>query len=118
MIINIDDRVKRTAAIFNSLGFKKPESKVLAYLFQNEGLHTYREIELGVDLRQPEVSTASKSLEGQGWVVQKIMEDARRPRGRPQVGLGLAMPKDMLKDKLIEMANKGHQETVIMIRSL
>ena len=52
---------QRTIDTLKQVGFSKNESKFLLYLFNNNGARS-REIELGADLRQPEVSVATTSL--------------------------------------------------------
>ena len=52
---------QQTFDILKQVGFSRNESKFLFYLFNNNGARS-REIELGADLRQPEVSVATTSL--------------------------------------------------------
>ena len=55
--------------LLTDLGFNRHESKALQYLLDNIGNEvTAREIERKMDMRQPEVSLALKSLKKRGWI--------------------------------------------------
>lgn len=62
------------------LGLKRNVAKTLTYL-KNVDEVTSREIEVGSDLRQPEVSTAMRELKNLDWVV--IREEKKPGKGRP-----------------------------------
>jgi predicted transcriptional regulator len=52
---------------FITLGLTEKESKVLALIIDIKIVPT-REFERHLDMRQPEVSTALKSLQSRGWI--------------------------------------------------
>ena len=62
------------------LGLKRNVAKTLTYLKNVEEV-TSREIEMGSDLRQPEVSTAMRELKGLDWVL--VREEKKPGKGRP-----------------------------------
>lgn len=73
----------------------KCEVTALFYLFKNSSGFA-REIERGADLRQPEVSNATKLLIGRGWV--KVATVCLKGKGRPQNKYSLIMSKkDIVK---------------------
>jgi predicted transcriptional regulator len=62
------------------IGLKRNVAKVLAYLVVVEQA-TSREIEIGTDLRQPEVSIAMRELRNLDWILER---DEKNPgKGRP-----------------------------------
>ena len=68
------------ASILMKIGLKRNVAKVLAYLVAGEQA-TSREIEIGTDLRQPEVSIAMRELRNLDWIVER---DEKNPgKGRP-----------------------------------
>jgi predicted transcriptional regulator len=68
------------ASILMKIGLKRNVAKVLAYLVAREQT-TSREIEIGTDLRQPEVSIAMRELRNLDWIVER---DEKNPgKGRP-----------------------------------
>jgi predicted transcriptional regulator len=77
-----DQKVGRDefASILIQIGLKRNVAKVLAYLAAVTEA-TSREIEIGSDLRQPEVSIAMREIRRLDWVVER---DERNPgKGRP-----------------------------------
>ena len=68
------------ASILMKIGLKRNVAKVLTYL-AGVPEATSREIEIGSDLRQPEVSIAMREIRRLGWVAER---DERNPgKGRP-----------------------------------
>lgn len=62
------------------LGLKRNVAKALTYL-KNVDEVTSREIEIGSDMRQPEVSVAVRELKGLKWIV--VREEKKPGKGRP-----------------------------------
>ena len=62
------------------LGLKRNVAKVLTYL-KNVKEVTSRDLEMGSDLRQPEVSIAMRELEELGWIAER--EEKKPGKGRP-----------------------------------
>lgn len=68
------------ASILMKIGMKRNVAKVLTYLAGVEEA-TSREIEIGSDLRQPEVSIAMRELRKLNWISER---DEKNPgKGRP-----------------------------------
>jgi predicted transcriptional regulator len=68
------------ALMLMKIGLKRNVAKVLAYLMAVEQA-TSREIEIGADLRQPEVSIAMRELRNLDWILER---DEKNPgKGRP-----------------------------------
>lgn len=77
-----DQKVGRDefASILIQIGLKRNVAKVLTYLAAVTEA-TSREIEIGSDLRQPEVSIAMREIRRLGWVMER---DEKNPgKGRP-----------------------------------
>ncbi|MCG7847688.1 MAG: transcriptional regulator protein [ANME-2 cluster archaeon] len=62
------------------LGLKRNVAKTLTYL-KNMDEVTSRQIEIGSDMRQPEVSMAVRELKGLKWIV--VREEKKPGKGRP-----------------------------------
>ena len=68
------------ASILMKVGLKRNVAKVLTYL-SAVAEATSREIEIGSDLRQPEVSIAMREIRKLDWIVER---DEKNPgKGRP-----------------------------------
>jgi predicted transcriptional regulator len=68
------------ASILMKIGLKRNVAKVLTYLAGVEEA-TSREIEMGSDLRQPEVSIAMREIRKLDWITER---DEKSPgKGRP-----------------------------------
>jgi predicted transcriptional regulator len=68
------------ASILMKIGLKRNVAKVLTYLSGVEEA-TSREIEMGSDLRQPEVSIAMREIRKLDWITER---DEKSPgKGRP-----------------------------------
>lgn len=79
------------------MDFSKNEAKFLLYLFNNDNALS-RELEIGANLRQPEVSVATHSL-----LLKKLIQmeptQATGEKGRPLHRYFLAKPKpEIVKD--------------------
>lgn len=72
------------------VGVSKNEGKILGYLFKVDDALA-RDIERGVDLRQPEVSTASKTLLERNLIKGTNMKS--EGKGRPLIKYSLARSK-------------------------
>ena len=68
------------ASVMMKVGLKRNVAKVLTYL-AGVAEATSREIEIGSDLRQPEVSIAMREIRKLDWIVER---DEKNPgKGRP-----------------------------------
>ncbi len=77
-----DPKVEREefASILTKIGLKRNVAKVLTYLAGVDEA-TSREIEIGSDLRQPEVSIAMREIRKLDWITER---DEKNPgKGRP-----------------------------------
>jgi predicted transcriptional regulator len=76
----LDDRDREFVKTLQALGVQQNVAAMITYLM-NVDKATSREIEMGTDLRQPEVSTSAKTLRHNGWLEES---DIRRGgKGRP-----------------------------------
>lgn len=77
-----DPKIEREefASILTKIGLKRNVAKVLTYLAGVDEA-TSREIEIGSDLRQPEVSIAMRQIRKLDWISER---DEKNPgKGRP-----------------------------------
>ncbi len=81
----LDDKDRAFAETLQKLGVERSVSTIVAYLI-NVDKATSKEIEVGTDLRQPDVSICAKTLCNIGWLeVDKFKNEAgeRSLKGRP-----------------------------------
>lgn len=78
------------------IGTPKSAAKTLVYLAKMPEA-TARNIELGADLRQPEVSVAMKYLVGKGWV---DCHEVPQKKGRPIKIWSLTNPFEKILDSI------------------
>ena len=82
------------ASLLIDIGMKTNVAKVLVFLANAEE-STSRDIERGIDMRQPEVSLAMKYMAGQGWIASNEIPSVKK--GRPNKKYSLALPvKDIV----------------------
>jgi predicted transcriptional regulator len=96
---------EKIVSLLIGIGMNKNVAKVLVFLL-NIPQATAREIERGVDIRQPEVSTATRYLTEQGWIALGKTPSERK--GRPQKSYSLALP---LKEIIARIEKTKKNET-------
>ena len=98
-----------------SLGMSRPAARTLAYLQQvNEVISN--ELEMGTNLRQPEVSIATKELKERDWINER---DKKKPgRGRPFKIYGLKVGFADIIAQLEEQKKKAVDEMQERIKRL
>jgi len=74
-----DDHDMEIVKTMRSLGQDRRTSRMVAFLLNQKEADS-REIELGADLRQPEVSMAAADLIDAGWVEFKLVRDPTDPK--------------------------------------
>ena len=83
MVKTLDDRDREFAETLQKLGVQPNVAAMITYLM-NVDKATSREIEIGTDLRQPEVSICAKTLRYNGWLEEN---DIKRGKGQAIEGL-------------------------------
>jgi predicted transcriptional regulator len=83
------DAEKELIATLASVGVSTNQAKILLHL-KNQPESNSKGIELSTDMRQPEVSMATKDLITAGWV--KSEQRQRAGKGRPQIVYSLNVP--------------------------
>lgn len=76
----LDDDDREFVEVLRDLGIPRNVASMITYLANVEEA-TSREIEIGSNLRQPEVSIAMRSLRNNGWVEER--EVKKDGKGRP-----------------------------------
>jgi len=79
-VMYFTDKEEEFVNLLIAIGITKNIAKVLVFL-ANTPETTSRAIERGVDMRQPEVSIAMKSLIDRGWI--RSRESSAESKGRP-----------------------------------
>jgi len=80
--------MKDKVDVFMECGMRRPEAKVLIYLFRHTSAFS-RNIEHEMDLRQPEVSLAMSTFLKRKWI--KTVEQKKETKGRPTIEYSLAV---------------------------
>jgi predicted transcriptional regulator len=88
--------------ILTEIGMKKNSAKVLVFL-ANKPESTSREIDCGTDLRQPEISHATKYLMAHGYITSG--KSSSKKKGRQRIAYQLAKPVTEILD-CIEIEKK------------
>lgn len=76
----LDEKDREMMQLLAQMGFGDIEARTLVFIGRRQPC-TAREIELGVDLRQPQVSRAVNSMMRKGWVKRQIKK--LEGQGRP-----------------------------------
>jgi predicted transcriptional regulator len=98
-----------------TLGLSRPVGKTLAYLQQANEV-TSVELEMGTDLRQPEVSIATKQLEERDWVNER--EEKKPGKGRPNKIYSLKVGFNEIIAQLENQQRKAVEEAHARIERL
>jgi predicted transcriptional regulator len=80
---------EKFANLLIDIGMKKNIARLLVF-FANTPEATSRQIERGIDIRQPDVSIAIRYLTEQNWIACKEIPSDRK--GRPQKSYSLTIP--------------------------
>lgn len=111
----LDDDDHEFVDLLHSLGVQRNVAKVITYLAV-AGESTSREIELGSDLRQPEVSIAMRTLRRENWV--REWEVKSGGNGRPSKVYALSTPLDEIIGSIEDEKQKKSAEAMESIQKL
>jgi len=111
----LDEKDKDFVDSLVSVGLKRNVAKTLVFLSNVEETVS-RDIELGADLRQPEVSIVMRELNEEGWLeVREIKKDGK---GRPLKCYRLARPLSDIINILEERKKHEAEHNLENIRKL
>ena len=111
----LDDDDEEFVDILIKQGLKRNTAKVIAYL-KGVDTATSKDLEVGSDLRQPEVSIAMRELRANGWVAET---DEKKPgKGRPYKVYSLKVPIGKIITKLEEKKKIEAEESMKNIERL
>ena len=114
--VNVLDKAdEEFADTLIELGLKRNVAKVLTYL-KNVKDVTSRDLEMGSDLRQPEVSIAMRELEELGWIGER--EEKKPGKGRPYKIYKLETDIDSIIEHLDSQKKKESQAMMASIKRL
>ena len=111
----LDDDDEEFVDILIKQGLKRNTAKVIAYL-KGVDTATSKDLEVGSDLRQPEVSIAMRELRTNDWVAET---DEKKPgKGRPYKVYSLKVPIGEIITKLEEKKKIEAEESMKNIERL
>jgi predicted transcriptional regulator len=114
--VNVLDKAdEEFADTLIELGLKRNVAKVLTYL-KNVKDVTSRDLEMGSDLRQPEVSIAMRELEELGWIGER--EEKKPGKGRPYKIYKLETSIESIIEHLEAQKKKESQAMMASIKRL
>jgi predicted transcriptional regulator len=103
-----DEKDEEIVDALITLGLSRLVAKTLAYLQQVNEV-TSVELEMGTDLRQPEVSIATKQLKEHDWINER--EEKKPGKGRPYKIYSLKVGFDDIIAQLERQQKKAVEET-------
>ena len=111
----LDDKDLEFAETLRSLGVQRNVAILITYL-ANVDEASSRDIEMGSNLRQPEVSIAMRALRDNDWVSEK--EVRRGGKGRPMKVYSLLTPIDEIIKHFEEEKQQESAQTMESIQKL
>ncbi|MDF0589964.1 ArsR family transcriptional regulator [Candidatus Methanocrinis natronophilus] len=111
----LDDKDLEFAETLRSLGVQRNVAILITYLANVEEASS-RDIEMGSNLRQPEVSIAMRPLRDNDWVSEK--EVRRGGKGRPMKVYSLLTPIDEIIRHFEEEKQQESVQTMESIQKL
>jgi len=109
------EKEEEFANLLIEIGTKKNVATVLVFL-ANASTATSLAIERGTDLRQPEVSLATKYLKDKGWI--RSHEDFTANKGRPKKVYELAKPITEIMDNIEMEKRKEAKDRLALLQKL
>jgi len=110
-----DDTDLEFIDILRNLNLSRNVASTLAFL-SNVDEATSKDLELGSQLRQPEVSIAMRELRNFGWLDER--EIKKEGKGRPMKVYKLSVPMGKIVDHLENQTKKDTQRTMKNIEKL
>ena len=110
-----DDTDLEFIDILRNLNMSRNVASTLAFL-SNVDEATSKDLEVGSQLRQPEVSIAVKELKIFGWLDER--EIKKEGKGRPMKVYKLAVPMDKIVEYLEKQTKEDTQRTMKNIEKL
>jgi predicted transcriptional regulator len=111
----LDERDLEFIEALRNLKVPRNVATLITYL-ANANEATSREIELGTNLRQPEVSIAMRSLRQNNWVKERDIK--REGKGRPMIVYKLGVPLESIINHYEEESNRESAHAMEAIQKL
>ncbi|RJS68475.1 ArsR family transcriptional regulator [ANME-2 cluster archaeon] len=111
----LDEADEEFVDILIKQGLKRNTAKVLAYLKGTDKV-TSKDLEVGADLRQPEVSIAMRELRARNWVLE--FDEKKPGKGRPYKVYSLNVPIGEIITNLEDQKKKEAEEALKNIERL
>ncbi len=114
-VLYFTDEEEEFANLLIEIGTRKNIAKVLVFLANTPEASSH-EIERGIDLRQPEVSMAMRSLSEKGWI--RSREVSAETLGRPTKIYTLARPITEIMNSIETEKKEEANQQLALIRKL
>jgi predicted transcriptional regulator len=111
----LDERDLEFIEALRNLKVSRNVATLITYL-ANASEATSREIEIGTNLRQPEVSIAMRSLRQNNWVKERDIK--REGKGRPMIVYKLGVPLESIINHYEEESNRESAHAMDAIQKL
>ncbi len=115
IVQGLDEKDEEFANILMDIGLKRNVAKTLVYL-ANVDEATSRHVEMGANLRQPEVSIAMRKLMEENWV--DVRDIKKKGKGRPLKCYKLAFSVQDIVSTLENMKRMQAENDLKNIRKL
>jgi len=110
-----DDHDMEIVKTMRSLGQDRRTSRMVAFLLNQKEADS-REIEVGADLRQPEVSMAAAKLIEAGWVASKVVRNPGDPKRAKKVYRLVISPVEIVEGFKDQTAEEQHTKSVAITK--
>jgi len=111
----LDENDREFVEVLRELGIPRNVASMITYLASVEEA-TSGEIEIGSNMRQPEVSIAMRTLRGNNWVEER--EVKKNGKGRPMKIYRLTIPLETIIKHFEEEKQKESAKTMENIEKL
>jgi predicted transcriptional regulator len=106
------DKEEEFVNLLVEIGTRKNIAKMLVYL-ANTKEATSRDMELGADMRQPEVSTAVKELASLGWIKERKIPSENKGRMIRKFSLSVPVKEIIATIEMQKKSEAGNQLALV-----
>jgi len=114
-VVYFTDKEEEFATLLMKIGTRRNVAKVLVFLAHTPEA-TSRAIERGTDLRQPEISSATRYLMEQNWITSR--ESKSESKGRPVKIYELSRPIHEMTDSIEQEKKKEATTQLALVQKL
>jgi predicted transcriptional regulator len=111
----LDEKEELIVDLIEELGFPRIDAILIAYLY-GAGEATSRDMEIGGNLRQPEVSRSLRAMKQNGWVGKK--HRIKTKKGRPRTVYSLSCSLDEIISDFEQSLRRESEAKWVSIQKL